>query len=175
MALEGDQFKQLMDAIEASKTGIEQQFTARLDQLQREVAMTQATSSQQVLDKLSRKAYTFKKKGCEEQFLFNDKVDERLDAAKSHLEKVTPKDEASKLALQQATSELEQGKEAIRVRQKHIRIADRDDWGAVAEYEADELADDSDDEKRLFKAKKERDAKKKASSFGRYSQKEAED
>ena len=47
-------------------------------------------------------------------------------------------------------------------RQKLIKIADRSDhgWGVVAEYTADELADDSDDEKRILKA--ERAAERKA-------------
>ena len=41
-------------------------------------------------------------------------------------------------------------------RQKLIKIADRSEygWGVVAEYTADELADGSDDEKRLEKAEK---------------------
>jgi len=50
---------------------------------------------------------------------------------------------------------------AIRIRQKHNRIADRSDWGVVTEYLADELADNPKDEKRLYKAKKERYIKKK--------------
>ena len=37
---------------------------------------------------------------------------------------------------------------------------DHSDWGVVAEYLADELADDSDDKKRLFLARKERDTKR---------------
>jgi len=45
---------------------------------------------------------------------------------------------------------LDQGKEAFHIRQKHIHIADCSDWGVVVEYEADELADDSDDEKGLY-------------------------
>jgi len=49
--------------------------------------------------------------------------------------------------------------EEIRFRQKLIRIVDRSDWGVVDEYLVDELADDSDDEKRLFRARKEREVK----------------
>ena len=82
-----------------------------------------------------------------------------MDAAKRSLAKVTPR-ESEKDFLEKATEELDKGKEAIRIRQKHIRIADRSDWGVVAEYEADELADDSADEKKLYRAKKERYSKK---------------
>jgi len=42
------------------------------------------------------------------------------------------------------------------VSDKHIRITDCSDWGVVKEYEADELASDSDDEKKLYKAGRER-------------------
>jgi len=50
--------------------------------------------------------------------------------------------------------------QAIRVRQMHIRDADRSNWGVVAEYEADELASDSNDEKRLYRMHKEQKARK---------------
>ena len=94
-------------------------------------------------------------------------MDDRLQNAKKQLEKIATNDDASAQALERAKVELDRGKDEIRVRQKHIRIADRSDWGVVAEYEADELADDSDDEKRLFRARKERDSKRKrAASSG---------
>ena len=57
---------------------------------------------------------------------------------------------------------LERGRELLGECQKLIKIADRSElgWGVVAEYTADELAVDSDDEKRLEKA--ERAAERKA-------------
>ena len=81
-SLEGDQFQQIMGAIAATKSGIEQQFATNLNEPRQEVAATQATCSQQVLEKLNRKSYTFKKKGCEHQFVFNDKVNDRLQNTK---------------------------------------------------------------------------------------------
>ena len=46
-------------------------------------------------------------------------------------------------------------KEMIRKRQKLIKIADKnkDGWLVVEEYESDDLASDTDDEKRIKKAK----------------------
>ena len=108
--------------------------------------------------------YSFKKKGCEEQFSFNDKVDDQVQAAKKQLDKITAGDDSSRRTLEQAKKELEKGEEEIRFRQKLIRIADHSDWGVVAECIADELADDSDDEKRLFRARKERDAKRRCTA-----------
>ena len=74
------------------------------------------------------KPYDYKKKAHEEQATFNAKVQDALKEATDHLAE----------------------------RQKLIKIADRsaNGWGVVAEYTADELAADSDDEKRLEKAEK---------------------
>ena len=87
-----------------------------------------------------------------------------MQAAKKQLDKITAGDVSSRRALEQAKKELEKSEEEICVRQKLIRIADRSDWGVVAEYTADELADDSDDEKRLFQARKERYAKRRSTA-----------
>ena len=45
----------------------------------------------------------------------------------------------------------------MKTQQKHIKVAHRSDfgWGAVQRYQADPLADDSDDEKQLRRADKE--------------------
>ena len=127
---------------------------------------SQAACSQSVMEKLNRKTHTFKKKGCEAQFVFNGKVDDHVQAAKKQLDNITATDDSSQRALEYAKAELQQGEEEICVRQKHHRISDRSDWGVVAEYEADELADNSDDEKRLYRAQKERDAKHKRAASG---------
>ncbi|XP_065915901.1 uncharacterized protein [Dysidea avara] len=163
MSMEEEQVRQIASAV---STTIGEQFAAKFSEFRQEMVASQAACSQSVMEKLTRKTHTFKKKGCEAQFVFNDKIDDHVQAAKKQLEKITATDEPSQRALEQAKAELEQGDEEIRVRQKHIRIADRSDWGVVAEYEADELADNSDDEKRLYRARKERDAKRKRAASG---------
>ena len=57
-------------------------------------------------------------------------------------------------AIEKAKEALQEGEQLITARQKLIRIADRSEFGwiTVSEYEEDELADGSDDEKRLYKA-----------------------
>ena len=160
MAMENKQFKKLMDVMAASKTNIEAQFAFKLDKLQQEVAANQASCSQEVMTKLNKRPYQFKRKGNEAQFLFNESVDDQINAVKRQLDLIPTPDEASKQALKRAVSELYQGKETICVRQKHIWIADWSNWGVVVKYEADKLASDSDDEKKLFQAHKEPETKK---------------
>ena len=163
MSLEEEQVQQIVSAVSAT---IGQQFAAKFNEFHQEMVAYQAACSQSVMEKLNRKMHTFKKKGCEAQFVFNDKVDDHVQAAKKQLDKITATDDSSQRALEHAKAELQQGEEEIHVRQKHIRIADRSDWGVVAEYEADKLADNSDDEKRLYRAQKERDAKRKRAASG---------
>ena len=47
----------------------------------------------------------------------------------------------------------------------YVRIADQSNWEVVAEYEADEFTDDSNDEKHLFRAEKELDVKKRRATL----------
>jgi len=63
MALEADQFLQLMNAITA---GIEANFSARFDySFQHNVEASQASTSQEILAKINKKACHFKRKGNE--------------------------------------------------------------------------------------------------------------
>ena len=74
--------------------------------------------------KLNKRAYQFKRKGNEAQFTFNELVDERIDAAKRQLDHVPTTNEAARQVLKRAVGELDQGTEAIRMKQKHLRMTD---------------------------------------------------
>jgi len=65
---------------------------------------------------------------------------------------------------QSITDLAKEGKKIIHKRQKLIKIADKctDGWQVVEEYESDELASDSEDEKKLKKAKEAAGKKRKA-------------
>ena len=56
--------------------------------------------------------------------------------------------------MKKAKTIVDEGEKLVAERQKHIRIADRSEngWATVEEYVEDELADNSDDEKRLSRA-----------------------
>ena len=72
-------------------------------------------------------------------------------------------------AVEKAKTLLEEGEKLILDRQKHIRIADRSEygWATVDEYVENELADGSDDEKRLSRADARAGKKLKAQKSGR--------
>ncbi|KAK3746298.1 hypothetical protein QZH41_020075, partial [Actinostola sp. cb2023] len=107
--------------------------------------------------KLQREAEAqkLKYKANSKQFLHNAEVEDHVVAITQYLEKETP----------DAEQALETAKKAVLViqkRQKLIKLADKSEagWLAVQEYESDELADGSDDEKRIKKAQ-EKGARKK--------------
>lgn len=93
------------------------------------------------------KGIQFKRKSNEKQHQFNESVLDKLEVAQKSLSSTPP-------AVERAKEALGEGEQLIKNRQKLIRIADRSEygWQTVAEYEEDELADGSDDEKRLYKA-----------------------
>ena len=105
------------------------------------------------------KPHVYKWKGNEEQASFNNRVEETIVTVQVDLEGT------SSGAVEKAKKNLEQGLALLSERQKLIKLVDRSEhgWGVVAEYTADELAEDSDDEKRIFKAEKA--AERKASTI----------
>ena len=145
-----DQFTQLLAAFQLTQERIDCRFTEFLY----EVWQGQEEAAAKALKCVRReKPYTFQRKGNEEQAAFNDKVDETIAEAQAELKQ----DSGSTPALQRAHDTLATGRKLLAEHQKLIRmIADRSEygWGVVAEYTADELADDSDDEKCLEKAEK---------------------
>ena len=108
--------------------------------------------------------HKFKRKANEDQYKFNLKLRETLDNAKSA---------AQKSQLEKVKSELEEGEKLLLERQKHILLADKSEsgWFTVEEYKKHDLAEDSDDEKRIFSAERRARAtlstlkKKRSSSF----------
>ena len=112
------------------------------------------------------KPLEFKRRGNELQHKFNDEVTEKFEEVEGELAKI-PVDTLAKgikSPVSKAKQNLKEGKELLEARQKLIRLADRSEfgWDVVKEYEEDELAEGSDDEKRIQRAEKA--AEKKAAS-----------
>ena len=152
-----EKFQQIMDAIQSSKREMQEELSSKLEKLQKEVTSGQESASQEVVKRIEKRSYQFRRKGNEEQFKFNASMEEHMGAAMKELGKLTPADEGQKAIVQRTTQHLDEGTKALAVRQKHIRIADRSDlgWAVVEAYMDDELASDSDDERKLFKASRE--------------------
>ena len=118
-------------------------------QLKRELAEEREAANTQLAKEIrSEKTPVFRKKSFEKQFVCNEKVSEKISEAANALERTPPEIEKAETALQE-------GEQCIAERQKLLRIADRSEhgWATVEEYQEDELADNSGDEKlRLFRA-----------------------
>ena len=107
------------------------------------------------------RSFVFQSKGNEQQFEHAESVLDKLESARDAL---------NANALSKAKPAIEEGIALVTKRMKVIKIADKSQysWATVQEYLSDELASDSEDEKRLFRSerraeKKVKKAKKKRS------------
>ena len=87
------------------------------------------------------------KKGHQKQFEINEEVKEKLTEAETTLSRMPA-------AVESARTAIAEGMSLINKRQKLFKIAVRSKygWATGDEYVEDELADNSDDEKHLFRA-----------------------
>lgn len=132
-----------MDVVNASRSAVEGQ----IKQLQEKIKKNRYEVGDSVAKRVKReRPPEFHKK---KQYLFNDKVLKKVDEAIAGISSRTPSLEAAKKAL-------EEGKSLIEERQKMIHLADRSEygWEVVNEYQSNELAVDSGNEKRILKVKK---------------------
>ena len=95
----------------------------------------------------------FKKKSHEEQWKVNRTILDNFEEASEALADVKT-DPGGVEHLEKTKKEIAEGKSSLNDRQKLIMLADQSKfgWGTVAEYVQNELAEDSDDEKRIWKA-----------------------
>ena len=110
----------------------------------------------------------FKKKGNEKQFEVNSQILDHVQSASSFLRSTPPQ-------VEKALEELKEGENKLSHRNKLILIADsaEEGWEVVNEYERRDLADDSDDDKRIrhetraYQKRRRVQSQKKSSVVGR--------
>ncbi|XP_021354281.1 uncharacterized protein LOC110450839 [Mizuhopecten yessoensis] len=127
---------------------LERIMTAKLDGFQQHIADSQRVLSEVQLAKfetMTKDSYKFIKKGNEEQHKVNTKVRQAMKEAEAAL-----KEKDGKEAMDMISKSID----ILDHRQKLIKIADSSEfgWRTVSEYEKKELADNSEDEKRMVKA-----------------------
>ena len=150
--------KTVTDAVlKAVNDSLESKLTETTASLMNQVNEALVDNSMEVSEKTAKKlkmGTDLKSPGNVDQFDHNADVLRCLEKAEAYL----LKGEAH------AThNQISQAKKLINQRQKLVRLADReeDGWRFVKEYVSDKLADDSDDEKAISKARKAAAAKKK--------------
>ena len=146
-----DQFLQLMAAIYASQLRMDDKLVKFRDKIRQ----GQENAAAKALKRARYdKPHVFRKRGNEEQANFNAKVDEALAQAASNLSAIaaTP---ASTAAFQRVKEAIERSWLLLEECQKLIRLDDRSDhgWRVVDEYTANDLAADSDHERRIEKGR----------------------
>ena len=134
-------------------------FEQRIESTQRALSQTQISAIQ---DKLAvTEIYSLRKKGNEEQFKINAKGLDKMREADGHIQDVS-RDTSVEAALM-AHKKVSEGIKLLSHRQKLVKLADSSEqgWRVVQEYEANPLAEDSDDKKKIYWAqmKAERKAK----------------
>ena len=142
--------EEVQELINANNGKLLDSFKGLLEQTVSQIKQSNQESAESQMKEIKHlnfnKPHKFKKKANEDQFKFNQKLSKTLDSAKSA---------AEQSQLEKVKNDLEEGEKLISERQKNILLADKSDygWATVNEYKKHSLADDSDDEKRIFKAK----------------------
>jgi hypothetical protein len=139
---------------------IERLISSKLEdfqQSQKDFSQAQISKLQESLKNNATDSYTFRKKGNEEQSKVNSHVLEKLQEAGGFLRDVVRPCEA----LVSAQEKIAEGIDLLQHRQKMIKLADSSDsgWRVVKEYEAHPLADDEEDEKKIYRAQFKADKK----------------
>ncbi|XP_020629384.1 uncharacterized protein LOC110066494 [Orbicella faveolata] len=142
---------EVSDLIKANNDQLMASFMELLKDTAGQINRANETSTEQKMKEIKKlkfqEPHKFKRKANEDQYKFNLKLAETFDSAKSAAEKSN---------LEKVKSDLEEGEKLLVERQKHILLADKSEygWSTVEEYKHHDLADDSEDEKRIYSAER---------------------
>ena len=135
--MEESQFLTLMEEIKKSQREVEGKLTSSIAELKQEVNSVQEKTLRELVQKITRSNYQFKRKGNEIQYSFNSGVEESISAAKEELKKIKLGNDKDKELLQKASNSLDESIKAIEKRQKHIKVVDSSEfgWTTVQDYD----------------------------------------
>eukprot|EP00731_Ephydatia_muelleri_P003678 Em0001g3678a len=127
-------------------------MVAEMQQMREDLAVGQEEAASKLARSSRRDPYSFRRKGNENQYRFCEDVEERLETTSAAIARAERG--AGREAL--ARAKAKEGMELLTHRKKLIKLADRSEvgWAVVEEYVDDDLADDSDDERRMEKAER---------------------
>ena len=137
---------QIMQAFQASTAELKRTLQSTCTSLRNEILHQQSESREALTQKIKECSNKrWKKEGNRKQFEFNAEV---IDSLHKATEAIKVGDTSS------CSTRLEQAMKQLIARQKLIRMADVSEsgWQTVREYETNELASDSEDEKRINRA-----------------------
>ena len=135
------------ESISCLTDNLTQVIESRLSDFAKRFSEENSSSAEQAVKKARRQQYTCKRKGNQQQLDHSLQVLDRLDEASDALKHKS---------YEKVKSALESGTEVVSKRIKAIKLADKSEfgWATVNEYLSDELASDSDDEKRIYRAER---------------------
>ena len=122
-----DSLLKAVSDLKDSQQDSQRNLNTKLKKLEKDAAAAQQDATERALRKAKRgRPMEFKRKGHQEQFEFNELVEDHLEAASKKIKKIAaPRDSDSKKFLKEALEELQEGINVVAERQKHIRIADQ--------------------------------------------------
>lgn len=134
----------------------------RLSRFKRELSEENSVAIESAAKKARGDGYEFRKPGNKQQFKHEEQVLGKLQTALAA---------TNSNARDKAKAALNEGIELILHRMKLIKLADKSEfgWGTVNEYVSDELASNSDDEKRMERSEKRAEKKVKLKKRSRRS------
>ena len=139
-------------AIEYSTNNLAKVIDRKLEAFSQKFSLENTSVVNNAVKRAKRESYTCKRKGNQQQLDYCQEVLEKIDDSLHHLKSQS---------YEKAKRSLEDGSYLVCKRIKAIKLADKSEFGwlTVNEYLSDELASDSDDEKRMWRS--ERRAEKK--------------
>ena len=150
--------KLIEDKIEQNNRTLLDSMKSLLDSSVQQLKRSSTENTENQLKEIKKLKYSepqkFKKKANEDQYKFNAKLADSMVEVSETLETKE---------INKAQEALQKGKQMLSERQKHILLADKSEfgWGTVHEYKKHELADDSEDEKRILKSESRAKAQRK--------------